>query len=51
MCMEEEVLVNIRESLMSVIFPPSILGPEMAAPFLWAPGTFRLFLQDKLPCQ
>ena len=25
---------------MSVIFPPVILGPEMAAPVLWAPGIF-----------
>ena len=25
---------------MSVIFPPAILGPEMAAPILWAPGIF-----------
>ena len=24
----------------TVIFPPAILGPEMAAPILWAPGIF-----------
>ena len=28
---------------MSVIFPPTILGPEMAAPILWAPGIFGSF--------
>ena len=31
---------------MSVIFPPAILGPEMAAPILWAPGNFGLFLLE-----
>ena len=31
---------------MSVIFPPAILGLEMAAPMLWAPGIFRLFLLE-----
>ena len=31
---------------MSVKFPPVILGPEMAAPILWAPGIFWLFLQE-----
>ena len=39
---------------MSVIFPPAILGPEMAAPILWAPGNFWFFLlenphADKIP--
>ena len=34
----------IRNSLMSVIFLPVILGPEMAMPvFLWAPGVFGSF--------
>ena len=33
----------IRKSLISVIFPPAFLGPEMAAPILWAPGIFWLF--------
>ena len=28
---------------MSVIFPPVIVGPEMAAPILWAPGIFCFF--------
>ena len=28
---------------MSIIFPPVILGPEMAAPILWAPGIFCSF--------
>ena len=31
---------------MFVIFPPAILGPEMAPPILWAHGIFCLFLQD-----
>ena len=32
-----------KKKLMSIIFPPVILGPEMAAPILWAPGTFCSF--------
>ena len=32
---------------MPIIFPPAILGPDMAAPILWAPGIFGLFLLDK----
>ena len=32
--------------LMSVIFPSAILGPEMAAPILWAPGIFWFFLLE-----
>ena len=31
---------------MSVIFPPVILGPEMAAPIVWAPGIFWFFLLE-----
>ena len=31
---------------MSVICPPTILGPEMAAPKLWAPGMVLLFLLE-----
>ena len=31
---------------MSVIFQPTILGPEMAAPILWAPGIFWFFLLE-----
>ena len=31
---------------MSVVFLPVILGPEMAAPFLWAPGIFWFFLLE-----
>ena len=31
---------------MSVIFPPAILGPEMAAPILWAPGVLWFFLLE-----
>ena len=36
----------IRKNLMSVIFPPAILRPEMAAPSLWAPGIFWFFLLE-----
>ena len=32
---------------MSVKFSSAILGPEMAAPILWAPGKIALFLQEK----
>ena len=31
---------------MSVMFPPAILGPEMAAPILWAPRILWLFLLE-----
>ena len=31
---------------MPVMFPPAILGPEMAAPILWALGIFWLFLLE-----
>ena len=31
---------------MSVIFLPAILGPETAAPILWAPGIFGFFLLE-----
>ena len=31
------------KSLMSVIFLPAILEPEMAAPILWVPGIFGSF--------
>ena len=37
---------GIRKSRMSIIFPPVIPGPEMAAPILWAPGIFWLFLLE-----
>ena len=36
----------IRKSLVSVKCLPAILGPEMAAPILWAPGSFALLLQE-----
>ena len=36
-----------RKSPMSVNFPPAILGLEMAAPILWAPGIFWFFLLEK----
>ena len=32
---------------MSVKFVSAILGPEMAAPILWAPGKNAFFLQEK----
>ena len=35
---------HFRKSLMSVIFLPAILGPQMAAPILWTPGIFWFFL-------
>ena len=35
-----------QKSLMSVIFPAVILGPEMAAPILCAPGIFWFFLLE-----
>ena len=31
---------------MSIEFPPVLLGPEMAAPILWAPGIFWFFLLE-----
>ena len=31
---------------MSIKFPPVILGPEMAAALLWAPGIFWLLLEN-----
>ena len=31
---------------MSTKFPPAILGPEMAAPILWAPGILWFFLLE-----
>ena len=40
----------VRKSVMSIKFPPAILGPEMAAPILWAPGIFWFFLLEKPPC-
>ena len=38
-----------KKILTSVIFPPAILGPEMASPILWAPGFFWFFLLET-PC-
>ena len=35
-----------RKSVMPIKFPPAILGPEMAAPILWAPGIFWFFLLE-----
>ena len=36
----------LRKILISIIFPPAILGPEMAATILWAPGIFWFFLLE-----
>ena len=36
----------IRKSVVSIKFPPVILGPEMAALILWAPGIFWFFLLE-----
>ena len=35
-----------NQSVVSIKFPPAFLGPEMAAPILWAPGILGLFLQE-----
>ena len=35
-----------KKSVISIKFPPVILGPEMAAPILWAPGIFWFFLLE-----
>ena len=35
-------------TVVSIKFPPAILGPEMAAPILWAPGIFWFFLLENL---
>ena len=40
---------TIRKILVSVKFlTPAILGPEMAAPILWAPGSFVFFVLENL---
>ena len=36
-------LFKLRKILVSVKFLSAILGPEMAAPILWAPGKMRSF--------
>ena len=36
----------VRKSVVSVKYPPVILGPEMAAPILWARGIFWFFLLE-----
>ena len=40
---------TIRKRVMSIKFLPVILGPEMAAPILWAPGIWVLSA-GKPPC-
>ena len=37
---------SFRKILVSAIFPPVILWPEMAATILWAPGIFWFFLLE-----
>ena len=37
---------SLRKSVVSIKFLPVVLGPEMAAPILWAPGIFGLFLLE-----
>ena len=37
----------IRKILVSITFLSAILGPEMAAPILWAPRKNAFFLQEK----
>ena len=32
--------------MVSIKFPPVILGPKLAAPILWAPGIFWFFLLE-----
>ena len=39
----KNALLGIRKSLMSVIFLPVIMWPEMAAPILWASEIFGSF--------
>ena len=38
-----------KKVLMPIIFLPAILGPEMAAPILWAPGIFLVLSAGKNP--
>ena len=38
---------QFRKILVSVKFVSAILGPEMAAPILWAPGKMRSFCRKK----
>ena len=40
------VQLRFRKSVMFIKFPPVILGPEMAARILWAPGIFWFFLLE-----
>ena len=42
-----EVSAKVRKSVMSVVFLPAVLGPEMAAPILWAPGIFGVLSAGK----
>ena len=41
--------LRFRKSAMSTKFLSAILGPEMAAPILWAPGIFGFFFCWKTP--
>ena len=44
----ENAVRKLRKILVSVKFLSAILGPEMAAPFLWAPRISVFFLQENL---
>ena len=37
------ITTRVRKSVVSIKSPPAMLGPEMAAPILWAPGIFGSF--------
>ena len=41
---------RIRKILVSVKFVSAILGPERAAPILWAPRISAFFLQESPSC-
>ena len=40
--------LTVRKILVSIKFVSAILGPEMAAPILWAPRISAFFLQENL---
>ena len=47
-CCPRFPILRIRKILVSVKFVSAILGPEMAARILWAPGKNAVFLQENL---
>ena len=40
------VFIEQKKPDVRIIFPPVLLGPEMAMPILWAPGIFWFFLLE-----